>query len=914
MKPLSRVTAFVLSMAFVAITTGCVVGTKGTKIAPQMTSLYKGTYRVDPYMEDHKPRTVAVLPFIDKSGSTEGCREVRKGFYNHFSSLPFKDVELYRVDRLLAKAGLTDTAEIYKITPQELGKILEADAVVYGEISDFDKLFAGVYSQVSVGAEVRMYETKTGHFLWSGRHVARIHQGGIATTPVGIIATVIAAAMNMRDIQLLRACDDLFRDMVKTIPTPTIAEAMRPPVITLLTQDTKGLPKKAGDEIRVVIQGTPKMQASFDIGDYRKNIDMQEVEPGGYLGVYRVVPGDNVENVIITGHLTDDSGNRTDWVDAIGFVTLDTTPPQKPKGLTGIGRDKHNLLRWEKNADPDLTGYRLYRSQTPLTGYIEVVKTELTEAKDHDLVNFQKYYYRVSAVDRAGNESEKSEAVCVMPVAPGPTAVSGAIVADTTWYSGASPYVIEDTVTVVDKAVLTVEPGTEIRSKGKGIVVEGRITALGDRESLITFGGMDGTRWEGITFRNVKEKENVVRFARVRNALAGVTCESSSPRIEDSEFIDNAEAVKIGGAFSKPFLSRNTIQRNETGVTIVEGAQPYLVENLIRDNAKGGIVVSNAAPSIQRNTVILNQGSGVIVRNSQALVAENNIFDNAPFDMVGSSSGEPVKAHNNWWGTAQGFEVFKKVQGRVDLTKVLDGPYPAGKPLDLPVHSSSLGGPLTGDGYLVLSNSPYRVTKDVIVDGGHVLYIQSGVQVLYDQKTSIVVKDGGVVAKGTRERPILFSAAAASPVPGFYTHAIQFAAPTKVNSFLEYAIVKYADTAIDVQYGSPDISYSYIAENAQAGLFCGNDASPKITFNTFLGNQGQGAIACRGMSRPKINHNNFIGNVFAVQAFSSICIDARWNWWGNNPPDEGAILKDNEDSINLKPWLKEEEKRAFMVE
>jgi len=75
-------------------------------------------------------------------------------------------------------------------------------------------------------------------------HVTRIHEGGISTNPIGLIATVIATAMNIRDIQLLRACDDLFRDMVKTIPTPTIAEALRPPVITLLVQDTKNLPRK----------------------------------------------------------------------------------------------------------------------------------------------------------------------------------------------------------------------------------------------------------------------------------------------------------------------------------------------------------------------------------------------------------------------------------------------------------------------------------------------------------------------------------------------------------------------------------------------------------------------------------------------------------------------------------------------
>src|SRR5450759_4658178 len=120
-----------------------------------------------------------------------------------------------------------------------------------------------------------MYDARTGNFLWSGKHTARKHEGGISTNPIGLIAVVITAALNVRDFQLLRANDDLFRDMVKTIPVPSIAEALRPPSITLLTQDSKGLPKKAGDEIKVVIQGTPKMQAWFDIGGYKKHIDMK---------------------------------------------------------------------------------------------------------------------------------------------------------------------------------------------------------------------------------------------------------------------------------------------------------------------------------------------------------------------------------------------------------------------------------------------------------------------------------------------------------------------------------------------------------------------------------------------------------------------------------------------------------------
>jgi hypothetical protein len=64
---------------------------------------------------------------------------------------------------------VTDSGVIRNTSPVKLGEILGVDAVVFGEISNFDKLFALVYSQVSVGAEIRMYDAKTGHFLWSGK-------------------------------------------------------------------------------------------------------------------------------------------------------------------------------------------------------------------------------------------------------------------------------------------------------------------------------------------------------------------------------------------------------------------------------------------------------------------------------------------------------------------------------------------------------------------------------------------------------------------------------------------------------------------------------------------------------------------------------------------------------------------------
>jgi hypothetical protein len=122
-KPFARIGAGLTVLVFstLLILQGCVVATRDAVITPQIRSLYEGTYEVDPYMADHKPRTVAVLPFINQAKSQEGSEAVRRGFYNHFSSLPFKDMEIYRTDNLLRKAGLEDPAAIGAASPQDLG-------------------------------------------------------------------------------------------------------------------------------------------------------------------------------------------------------------------------------------------------------------------------------------------------------------------------------------------------------------------------------------------------------------------------------------------------------------------------------------------------------------------------------------------------------------------------------------------------------------------------------------------------------------------------------------------------------------------------------------------------------------------------------------------------------------------------
>lgn len=162
------------------------------------------------------PRSIAVLPFDDRTGMPDLPRMLRKSFYGHLSHRPFRDVELEVIDRVLADAASTPvpTPE----TLRDLGDRLGCDAVVIGTVIEFERLFMGVYSQLSVGADIAVYDTHDGHRLWRDRHVARLHDGGVPLTPLGIPLSGARSGWNLRDSQIVRAVDELARTLADRIP------------------------------------------------------------------------------------------------------------------------------------------------------------------------------------------------------------------------------------------------------------------------------------------------------------------------------------------------------------------------------------------------------------------------------------------------------------------------------------------------------------------------------------------------------------------------------------------------------------------------------------------------------------------------------------------------------------------------
>ena len=90
----------------------------------------------------------------------------------------------------------------------------------------------------------------------------------------------------------------------------------------------------------------------------------------------------------------------------------DTIPPAAPTGLVASAAGSTSInLGWNNNSETDLAGYKIYRSTTGgFTPGIENFVEEVTvnSYSDTGLDAETIYYYKVTAVDTSGNESQPS--------------------------------------------------------------------------------------------------------------------------------------------------------------------------------------------------------------------------------------------------------------------------------------------------------------------------------------------------------------------------------------------------------------------------------------------------------------------------------------------------------------------------
>ena len=175
-------------------------------------------------VQNNPPQSIAVLPFQNKT-ETEGLAElVRNSIYGHLSVLPYRDIEISIIDNRLRKYNMMDHAVLLKTPVQKLGRLLGCDAVLLGEVTDFQRIYAAIYSQMAVTASIQIWDTRSGRKIWADEYTARIHEGGIPFDILLVPLISLRTGWHMREAVKNRAVDELSQYMVDRIPSPQFIE------------------------------------------------------------------------------------------------------------------------------------------------------------------------------------------------------------------------------------------------------------------------------------------------------------------------------------------------------------------------------------------------------------------------------------------------------------------------------------------------------------------------------------------------------------------------------------------------------------------------------------------------------------------------------------------------------------------
>ncbi|GAB5520405.1 MAG: hypothetical protein RhofKO_26560 [Rhodothermales bacterium] len=113
-----------------------------------------------------------------------------------------------------------------------------------------------------------------------------------------------------------------------------------------------------------------------------------------------------------------DIAEQTAFAEPLAYILLDNVPPIAPSGVAALLMDNAIQTTWDVSTEPDAVGYHVYRSRRVDGGFERLTSAPLdvldTVYRDDTVELGRTYFYRVTALDEAGNESTPSTAEMVI--------------------------------------------------------------------------------------------------------------------------------------------------------------------------------------------------------------------------------------------------------------------------------------------------------------------------------------------------------------------------------------------------------------------------------------------------------------------------------------------------------------------
>jgi len=310
---------------------------------------------------------------------------------------------------------------------------------------------------------------------------------------------------------------------------------------------------------------------------------------------------------------------------------IDVIPPATPQNLTATPGNQKVTLTWDSNTEPDLHKYNIYRDiSSPATKLINSVigAPPDTFYVDTGLTNGQIYYYRITAVDNAGNESDFSEEVSAIP----------------------NPVTIHVS-----------NSGNDSNSGTASNPLRNIQTALSRANSGYTIKVAEGTYEEGLIPQNP-----VVLLGGYTDNFS----ESERHRFNHKTIVQAVSATILtdnkGCTVDGFVFDGNSVC--DLGIKLTDGS--VFTHNLVwRVNAFAAVSMETYGGAVVVNNTIVESGAGLDIYSGSGIpVFKNNIIAHTNFGVNTIGYSFTVRSYNNVYGNTYNYIGFDDTPGIGDIS------------------------------------------------------------------------------------------------------------------------------------------------------------------------------------------------------------------------------------------------------
>ncbi|RJQ86879.1 MAG: tetratricopeptide repeat protein [Desulfobacteraceae bacterium] len=496
------------------------------------------------------------------------------------------------------------------------------------------------YDLFKVEAKIRLVN-KAGAELGTWQDSASKRKIAIPTSPVGIAATIAEAFLDDSAKKKMRlVVYDWGWKVSQFVPDSPLGKSL-PEVFSVESNIDKDV-FAAGEQIIVQVASEKDLTCSFDLGNFKKSLPMSNLGGGAYKGVYVVQEGDQVSRQPLSIHLFRSNGVERVWHETAGTVTIDGVLPPAPEKVTAQASRAGVSLTWALPQSEDLKAFAVEKSEKAVGDFAFVANTKDLYYLDAEVSQGHSYYYRIRAVDPAGNRSSHEKTILATMPFYDEVKLSGSL--SGTLVSGV--YRLEGQGTIARGSVLNIGADVQmILAPGARMVVNGILTVKGSLQRPTIFAGQG---WKKIL---VAERGQV--------ELTHVTLKGCAPCVEADGGSVVMDTVFINGDLGDGIVLK------EDGVLALKGGQ---ISGCMR-----GVAVEGGRGTIEKCLLTANE-IGLDKAGGDMQLNKNNVFDNRQSNLRARNK---VVLEGNYLGATIVKEL--KMEGDVLVKSLLDTPFPHGR-------------------------------------------------------------------------------------------------------------------------------------------------------------------------------------------------------------------------------------------